>query len=185
MTSVVTKEQKRTAAVLGIPVSFVCEQRPEIRLELEETDFRQDRCCAISDEELDELLLEHWNLLTTAERAEWWSKTTWDGSYGITAEIKWDSTPAESTRGSDTEKKWRMPYALEHAKDRGEVERVEELLDSGPYSESFKKKIRKNTWIARKRAQNAATKRAEEWKNYQITLPPPPPITTKWPPPSG
>ena len=96
----ITKEQTRTAAVLEVPVSFVCQVWSKCRRELESEHTYQ-----ISDDEVDEVLVERWNLLTTKERAAWWSKTTWNGSYGIAAEIKWDSTPAESTRGSAREKK--------------------------------------------------------------------------------
>jgi len=74
--------------------------QPACRLELE-SDTRD----TYGNDEVDDMLVDRWGLLTTQQRAEWWSKTTWDGSYGCSTQIKWGSTPSESTRGSDAEEK--------------------------------------------------------------------------------
>jgi hypothetical protein len=95
----ITKEQVRTASVLQMPVSFVCEVQPKCRLELESVST-----CTIYDDEVDEALIERWDSLTTQQRVVWW-RCSPASSSAYAAQIKWDSTPAESTRGADAEEK--------------------------------------------------------------------------------
>jgi hypothetical protein len=91
----ITKEQVRTASVLQIPVSFVCEVRPVIRLELESV-----TTCFVDDDWVDGVLVERWDSLTTQQRVAWW-RCSPASSSAYAAQIKWDSTPGESTRGAD------------------------------------------------------------------------------------